>query len=106
MTLMLDPEVILTAVLKYDTKNKGVTYRDVRKCCDTIKAMVFADSGIRCVSFGIDGDGLQRCARDYPKQFHECCGRYYRGILYKTDLFSYRNRKQINQIIESAAKNS
>lgn len=101
MALMLDTEVVLTAVLARDNADEGVTYRDIRKYCNMLKAEIFDKTEHRCVSFEISADELSRCVRDYPRQFTECCHRYYRGSLFKKELFEYRNKKKINQIIES-----
>ena len=105
MALMFDTEVILTAILANDTKNEGVSYQDIRKYCNALKEALVADGEYKCFYFGISKNELLHCVLDYPSQFHENSGRYYRGCLFKKRLFEYRNRKKINQILESVASN-
>ena len=105
MALILDPEVILTAILANDTKDEGVSYRDIRRYCDALEQALIADGEYKCFYFGISRNELSHCILDYPSQFHENSDRYYRGSLFKQRLFEYRNRKKINQILKSVACN-
>ena len=105
MALMLEPEVILTAVLARDEDDNGVDYCDVRGYCDAVKEEIFEKTSYRCVSFGIDADSLEHCMLDYPNQFSVRLGRYHRGRIFKKNLFAYRHKKDINQILESVAAN-
>jgi hypothetical protein len=105
MALMLEPEVILTAVLARDEDDNGVDYSDVRRYCNAVKEEIFEKTNYRCVSFGINADSLERCILDYPNQFSARLGRYHRGRSFKKNLFAHRHKKDINQILESAAAN-
>lgn len=105
MALMLEPEVILTAVLARDEDDNGVDYHDLRRYCDAVKEEIFEKTSYRCVNFGIDANSLGYCILDYPKQFSVRLGRYYRGRIFKKNLFTHRHNKDINQILESVAAN-
>jgi len=103
---MLEPEVILTAVLARNEDDDGVDYHDLRRYCDAVKEEIFEKTNYRCVSFGINVDSPECYMLDYPRRFRQCCGRYFRGSLFKKNLFTLRHNENTNQILESVAVNT
>ena len=105
MALTFDIEVVLTAALQIGNSDNGIDYPDLRAYCNKLKEIVFSQSGHECVYFGLDKVSLQRCVREYPRQFSIRGDRYHRGIFYSPDRFVRRISKEDKQMIKSAIAN-
>lgn len=99
MCIFIDSEIVLLNLLSGDHNDFGVDYQDLRRYCDKIKAALFKDENIKCVSFQISKQSLENDVLDYPSLFQIRMGRFYKGSEYDPNIFNRRNSQKINRIL-------
>ena len=105
MALIFRTPVILTyALLAKDPGNEGITYQGIRQYCDRLKAAYFETrkDGHACLGFNVTKDDLERCVKEYDKQFWRFDGRYYKGVFFDPEAFS-REDAQMGGLLKSVS---
>lgn len=107
MCLYVGSAVVLANLLNYSINSEnGIVFSDIERYCKKIKIEINSlNKETKFISFQVYDRSIENVINLYPKHFKEINRRYYKGLDFDIDEFSWKLSPELRMLFENSAKN-
>lgn len=106
MCLYVGSDVVLANLLNYSINSEnGIVFSDIERYCEKIKIEINSlNKETKFISFQVYDRSIEDVINLYPTHFKEINRRYYKGLDFDIDEFSWKLSPEFRMLFENSAK--